>query len=284
MRYLLILAIVLVSMCTSLPDLSFLSSNSNIQQAENLLISEGPDLYITADTIPTEVKAGRNVNVYFELRNKNNFNLNNVKLTVYDPCVFTGDVEKLITQIKANSTYKFSVKWTAGSVEFDTNCKVKFRVTYDAQYSLYQDIAVLTQEEYSIRESKGTLSSVPISSSYPASPLKISLSFSDSQPFVSDENYNLLIGYTNTGDGIIEIGKGDITIKAPSNVKDFSCRGYDSSLALNTSLNFIRGSAPTSSCSFTATTTQALNTKPLSITAKYKYNIDSSISIKVLTS
>jgi cold shock CspA family protein len=83
MRYLLILAIAFVSMCAGLPEIPFFNTGDGTVQKAGFVImdAESPDLFISAEAIPTEVRAGRNVNVYFELRNKNNYDLKNVKLT-----------------------------------------------------------------------------------------------------------------------------------------------------------------------------------------------------------
>jgi hypothetical protein len=270
-------------MCTGLPEIPFFNTGGTTVQKSGVIIldSESPDVFIRAEAIPTEVKEGRNVNVYFELRNKNSYDLKNIKLTVYDPCIFTGDVEKLMNEIKANRTYTFSLKWTAGRTELEKECNVKFRITYDAEYSLSQDIVVLSQAEYEQREISGTLNTIPIQYSYPESPLKINLAFSDTQPFMVNEKYYLHLDYLNAGSGLIEVNSGDIIIKPPINVKDFYCNDYDSSLALKEKLNFIGNRASTSACSFTATTTQTMDMKTLTISARYKYILDSSILLKV---
>jgi len=286
MRYLLFLALILIvsmSMCAGLPEIPFFNTGGDIQKAGVIVMdAESPDVFIRAEAIPpTEVRAGRNVNVYFELRNKNTYSLKNVKLTVYDPCIFSGDIEKLITEIKANKTYTFSLKWTAGSTDIDKDCKIKFRIEYDAEYSLSQNIAVLSQTEYEQREVSGTLHDIPIQSSFPDSPLKILLSFSETQPFINNEKYYLQLDYRNAGSGVIDVGKGAITIKPPVNVKDFTCSDYDSSLTNTEALNFITNRASTSSCSFTASTSQIMDIMSLSITARYKYMLDNSILIKV---
>lgn len=288
MRYLLFLAsilvITLVSMCAGLPEVPFFNTgDGSIQKAGVIIMdTESPDVFIRAEAIPpTEVRSGRNVNVYFELRNKNTYSLKNIKLTVYDPCIFSGDVEKLITEIKANKTYTFSLKWTAGNVDLDTDCKVKFRIEYDAEYSLFQNIAVLSQSEYEQRELAGTLHDIPIQSSFPDSPLRISLSFSETQPFINNEKYYLQLDYRNVGGGVVNVDSGDITIKPPANVKEFSCADYSGNLANSKALNFISNRASTSSCSFTTSTAQTMDIMSLVVSARYKYMLDNSILIKV---
>ncbi|MEM5872441.1 MAG: hypothetical protein QXD55_01075 [Candidatus Aenigmatarchaeota archaeon] len=276
-----IFLIILFSLCT-IPEIPFLSSNASVQKASLLIIDqESPDMFVSMEAIPSEVKAERNVNIYFELRNKNNYDLKNVSLLIYDPCIFTGETSKSIGDIKANRTYSFSLKLTAGKTDLDKNCNIKFKIEYNAENSLFQDIAVLTKSEYEQRELAGTLSNIPIQSFYPDSPLRITLSFSDDQPFMENENYYLYLDYYNKGGGFIEVKKGDIKITAPSNVKDFSCKDYDSNLAINRNLNFINNRASTSTCSFTAIATQPTDIKSFAITTSYKYILDGSILIKV---
>ena len=63
-------------------------------------------------------------------------------------------------------------------------------------------------------------------------------------------------------------------------MKDLSCTDY-SGLTLNKNLNFLRGRAPNSVCTFTTTTTKPLDIQSLTITVNYKYKISSSIPILV---
>jgi hypothetical protein len=304
MRYLLILAVILVSLCTGLPEIPFINSgNTSIQKAGLLIIdAESPDAFVRIDFQP-EIKTGRPENILFDIENKNNFNLENAVLTIYDPCVFTGDTTKNIGDIKANRSATFSLKLTAGNIDLDKDCDVKFKLSYNTEYSLFQDIAVLSQSEYEQREAAGTLNDIPIQSSSPLSPFKISLTLLGEQPFITGEKYYMSIDYANIGSGFIEVKKYDIGIATPANVNDFSCSddyistssssglpgfsgGSSSSssnfdLVLNKDLIFISNRAPTSTCTFTASTSQPMDIKSLTITASYKYVLYNSILIKV---
>jgi hypothetical protein len=312
MRYLLILAVVLVSLCTGLPEIPFINSgNTSIQQAGLLIIdAESPDAFVRVDYQP-EVITGRPENILFDIENKNNFNLENVDLTIYDPCVFTGDTTKNIGEIKANRSATFSLKLTAGNTDLDKDCNVKFKLSYNTSYSLFQDIAVLSQSEYEQREAAGTLNDIPIQSSSPSSPFKISLTLLGEQPFINGEKYYMSINYANIGSGFIEVKKYDIGIATPTNIKDFTCSddyistssasasassggfsggasgrpigvvGQLPNFILNKDLIFISNRAPTSTCTFTASTSQPMDIKSLTITASYKYVLYNSILIKV---
>lgn len=285
MRYLLLLAVILVSLCAGLPEIPFRipfinpENNTNISVPGTFVI-DSPDLSVSVQATPTEVKSGRNVNLLFDLTNKNSYSLTNVNLTLYDPCIFTGDNGKFLSELKANRSFTFSLKLTAGNTDLDKSCNLKFRVTYDAENSLFQDIAVLTTSEYDQREVAGTLSDIPIRSNCPPSPLKISLAFSDKQPFIENEKYYMYLDYYNMGSGVLEINSGDVTINVPDNIKDFSCADYDN-FVINHDLNFIEGRAGSSTCSFNAIANQPMDLKSLSISSRYKYILDSSITIGV---
>jgi hypothetical protein len=285
MRYLLILALFLVlllSGCAGLPDLLFNSGNVSIQQAGLLVIdAESPDALVRVDYQP-EIRIGRTENILFDIENKNNFDLDNVVLTIYDSCIFTGDTSNTINKIKANRSATFSLKLTAGNVSFDRDCNVKFKLSYSTQYSLFQDIVVLSKSEYEQRETAGTLKDIPIQFSSPSSPLRISLSLSGEQPFITGEKYYMSLDYTNAGSGFVEVNGGDIKITPPSNVNSFACdNDYDNSLILNKKLTFVSNRASTSTCHFTAFTSQPMDIKSLTITASYKYVLYNSILIKV---
>lgn len=287
MRYLLLLVVILVLLvagCSGLPDLSTLlsgGSNANVSAPGTLTI-DSPDLSVNVQATSTEVKAGRDVDLLFELENKNTYSLENVNLSVYDPCIFTftGDSGKSVSELKAGRSLSFSLKLTAGSTDLDKVCNLKFMVTYNAESSLFQDVAVLTKSEYDQRDVAGTLNNIPIQSSFPPSPLKVSLAFSDKQPFIDNENYYMYLNYYNTGSGVLEVNSGDITISIPENIKDFSCADYNN-FVLNKPLSFVGGRAGSSTCSFTTTASQPMDIKSLSLTSRYKYILDNSISITV---
>ena len=227
MRYLLILAILAISMCTGLPEIPFINpGNTSIQKSGIITVdTESPDVFIRAEFIPSEVKGGRPASIFFELKNKNTFNLKNITLFVYDSCIFSGNTTKTIDELKINRSIQWSWSWKAGNTSLDKDCKVKFRVTYDAEYSIFQDIAVLSSSEYQLKEVEGTLGDVPIQISSTESPFKVTLSFSDKQPFIENENYYLNLDYYNSGIGVIDFKA--LTITTPDNVENFNCSDYN---------------------------------------------------------
>ena len=88
MRYLLliVIAVIFVSLCTEIP---YISDLFPIEEAlGSLEIKTDSEMYMRVEAIPKEVRSERNVKITVELRNKANYNLKNVKLQAYDPCVF----------------------------------------------------------------------------------------------------------------------------------------------------------------------------------------------------
>jgi len=292
MKYFLILTIflvVMISLCTALPfdipGLPFfgLSNETNQTQIGLLKINtDSPDMFIRVEAIPSEVKSGRSETINFEIENKNSYDLKNVKVEAYDPCVFIGEFSKSIGVIKGNRTYMWSWTWKTEKTDVDKNCNVKFRIEYEADNTYYQDIAVLSESEYQLREIQGTLNQVPVQFSYPNSPFKISLKISDEQPLLNNENYYMYIDYVNIGGGLLDVKS--VRINAPDNIKDISCKDYsgDAILTLNRiPLDFVGNRASTSTCSFTSTTSEPLKISSLVLITSYKYSIYDVISINV---
>ena len=282
MRYLLLLAIVFVSLCTQLPiEIPFLTPS--VQQSSFALeVTSDPDIYLKVETLPKEVKEGKNISMIFEVRNEANSDLENINVYAYDQCVFSGDNKKSISMLKPDRTERWTWKWKAGNIELPTDCNIKFRTDYENDFSLSQDVAVLTESEYYIKEQEGILEDIPISSSSSSSPLSISVGFLENQPFVDGDEVTMSIGYSYIGEGIMNIS--DITISIPSNLEFVSCSDYnkvDTSLKLTRKLNFINNKASSSNCKFTTKASQPMGIKSLSLTARYKYVLDNSISVRV---
>ncbi|MHA2031542.1 MAG: hypothetical protein ACW99Q_19360 [Candidatus Kariarchaeaceae archaeon] len=288
MRYLILalITIVLISGCIEFPE----SQQATLGFVEK---TDNPDVYLSSQSTPTEVKGGRNITLIFNITNKQGFDIENVSLSVYDQCIFTGESEWSSDKLRVNRTQLWNWKWSSPKVELEKDCEVKLRTEYDSQYNLTQDIIVLAETEYYIREQTGNLSDLQPSLSSSLSPLKISLRFSDTQPFLENENITMFIDYENIGDGFIEID--NITMIVPKNLQGI-CNHYTNSgvispeyeigvsgneFVLNRELTFFNNKATESTCTFTTNATQIIDQQILSITAHYKYMFDNSMIIKV---
>ena len=273
-----LLFIILVSGCIQ---------TGNVQKAQFGVseITTNTDLRIKTST-STETKSGRNITVSFELENKRDTELSNVNLNVYDMCIFQGEDIFSKDILRANRTEFWRWEWIAGETDFPRDCEVKYRLTYENQIFTSQDIAVLPQSEFTQRQDSGTLGEISINSQSSDAPVSISVSFSESQPFVDGEEFFMYIDISNTGDGFVDqINSGDLSIEFTSNVKDISCNYYTESegkFVSNRPLRFVNNKAPRTTCSFTATAQKPVDIQNLVITARYKYILDNSFIVKVL--
>lgn len=290
-----ILLIILTSLCTYFPlELPQLPSDQ-VQPGANIIQTETPDIFLRIELTSLEIIAGRNLQILFEIRNKQMYDLNDVILEAYDhPCFKDIDdtFSENIDTLKGNRTILTTWRWKSDTDLFmDKNCPIKFSLNYTANYSYFQDIAVLSESEYYQREASGTLKDIPIQSSSTVSPLGISIEFSEEQPLLENQNYYMYINYYNRGDGFITVNKDDITLKTPTNIniiqEDGKYCGGDynqkdaNTFQLNKNLIFLRDKATPSTCKFTTSDVSTIDIKSLSLTANYKYLLDNSISVRV---
>ena len=278
MRYLIVLAIVLTSMCIS-----------NVQQASVILEDNSQtDVFLKAEAIPTQVRTGRSLDMIFEIRNKREDSITNATLLAYDQCVFSGDSSRTFQEIKSNETKRWSWKWETGSVNFERDCSISFKLDYSANFSRSQSIAVITENEYNQRDAAGTLSSITTSTSSTTNPIDVIFSFSKSFPLLEGDRVSIFIDYINKENGLIDkLDAGDIKIKTTRNMDDIDCNDYDlqgDELVLNRNLKFFGGKAPRSTCTFTATvsTTSPVDVQTINLIATYKYSLDNSLAVKVI--
>ncbi len=256
------------------------------------------DLYYKVDVYPSEVYAGDTVKIRFGISSEKD--LENVKVEIVDPCLFSvngntrsndnndnivKDLQNLHKGMKKTATFEL----TAGNVELETTCKIKFRITYDSYIKLVQDVVVLSDTEYKQREESGTLGEIEISSSKEPSSVEAELSFSEPQPFKENRNIQIYIKYVNVGNGRIDkIEKDSITIFFPKNLEVSQCNGYQkyqksgNQWKLSKELIFYEGETEKNSCTAKTKANIPLDSGKLVIEGKYKYVIEDTINIKIL--
>lgn len=243
------------------------------------------DLSLTVEAFPAEVKQEKSTSLYFTVENKQQFDIESAAVSIYDTCLFTGETTKDIGTLGYDDTETWSWRYTAGKTEFEKDCNIRFKLAYIAPLNIYQTIAVLQEAEYQQELRSGEISKIDIQQYSTSNPLKISLSFSDPQPFIDNTDLYIYIDYTNTGSGFIDkLEKGDITIKIPDNLALQQCNDYrqeGSKLILDKDLTFINNRAKQSLCKFKTKSAQPKDLKTLTITANYKYELDNSIIIKI---
>jgi hypothetical protein len=286
MKYLLLMAIVLISLCTDIPNFPDIPFLNTPQPGTSKIEFSNGDIYVNVNALPSEISGGGNVVLYFQITNKANYDLEDVSLNLYDTCVFEGGGSEPIGTLKSNRTN--STKWalTSKPITLSRDCNIKFALSYNGKFTFYQDVVVLSQSEYNIRLLDGTLHNIPIKTSSSSSPLQISLTFSEDQPLLENTDVNAQISYAYTGNGFIDVGAGDVKINLPSpsnlEVSGDYCRGdYDDGLSLRESLKFINKRASPTTCTFGAKASDMIDIKLLTITADYTYTIDGSVPVRV---
>jgi hypothetical protein len=291
---LLILFVVLISLCSELPiQLPSLPIQTN---GAATIDSSSPDIFVSVETPSSEIRSGRSLQLFFEIRNKQLYDLRKVNFSVYDyPCFdvtgnsFTKDNCGSGGTLKSNQSCMWSWRWTADSSDIDRTCSIKFKVSYEASNSIFQDIAVLSQAEYNQREASGTLGSIPIQFTSAKGPLSVYLTFSEPQPFIAGQGgYNMYINYNNVGDGLFVDETNDINLDltAPNNMQGLSCDGYDpisgtNVLHLAKSLKFIKGRSVPTICDFNTPQISTLSIRSLNMEINYKYTLYGSFPITV---
>ncbi len=272
-----LIAIVLVSGCLNLGG-----TKSVFGFAE---VTNNPDIYLKIESVSQEIKSGRFAQLEFIIENKGDGPLEGVNITAYDQCIFTGDSRKEIGELRANRSSMWNWKWEAGSTDFDRDCTIKFRTEYETDTYASRTYNVLDETEYYAREEEGTLGEISGTSSSSTSSLRMDISFSDPEPFMENEEIYVYINYNDDGWGIIkDIQPGSIVINVSSNLIDGECVGYAADhdgFILKDELRFVDGKAPSTACKFKTFAEQPIEVGEIRITAKYKYQFDNSLLLKV---
>jgi hypothetical protein len=278
--FLTLLLVLSTSLCVNLPfDLPFGSQDDNTQTGFSTSLSS-QDMSLNVGYSLSEVKVGRDLIFYLNINNNKDYDLANVAIQVYDnPCfteVSTNPFAKNIGTLKKGSTITWTAKMQANSgITMEKDCPIRFKVSYEGQYFRSDDIAVLPESEYMLKESQGTLSSVPVTSTASSSPLNIQTRFSESQPFLEGQPYYMFVSYNNYGQGDFE--NVNIKFEPPSNIA-LNCGLTNNGIA---DLKFIKGQAPTTTCSLTTNKVPSIDIETFKISATYKYVLDDSITVTV---
>jgi len=275
-----LMAIILVSGC-----IDFGGSQATFGLSE---VTNNPDMYLKIRTSNNEIKSGRYVQFEFVIENRGDTDLENIKIVAYDQCMFTGNNTKDIALLRANRSTLWNWKWQARDTEFDHECYIKFRTTYNT-HTLYSTTTnVLSESEYYTREDEGKLGEIQSRSSYTSNSLRIGAYFSEDQPFLTGERILLYINYNDVGGGLLkEIEVGETWINVTGNLANGDCSSYTAvtnGFVSSTPFRFVSKKAPSTTCEFTTNATQPIESGELRITANYKYQFDNSLLLKVIPS
>ncbi len=247
--------------------------------------TENPDIYLKIESSASEIKSGRNLQLQCTITNKGGVSLNNVVVRAYDQCLFTGNNTKIINEIKPNRTSLWNWRWESGNTDFERDCEIRFRTEYNATAITSSTVNVLTESEYYARESQNTLDEIKSTSILTDSALKITLTWSEDQPFLEDEDVFAYINYDDVGHGMIrQLEKGSVVVKVPENLAEAECSSFEKvedEFILNSPLKFVNKRAPSTTCKFKTNATQPIESGEFRITANYKYQFDNSLLLKV---
>jgi hypothetical protein len=281
--FLTLLLVLSTSLCVNLPfDIPFLTQNKTVAQTGFSTSLSSQDLSLNVGYSLTEVKVGRDLIFYLDINNNQDYDLANVAVQVYDnPCfteASTNPFTKTIGTLKKGSTVTWTAKMQANSgITMEKSCPIRFKVSYDGQYFRSDDIAVLPESEYILKESQGTLSSVPISSTASSSPLNVQTRFSEKQPFLEGQSYYMFVDYKNYGQGNFQ----NVNIQfTPTTNIDLNCGSYLTNNQI-TDLKFIKGQAPTTTCTMKTKSVSSIDIETFKISATYKYVLDNFITVTV---
>ena len=243
------------------------------------------DFSYKVEVYPTHVKPGETVKIRFIFEPKKD--INDMMVRFFDTCIFSPDYYGKKISLKKGTPKTLTVSFIAGETSLPKTCRLGFEFSYEANYTKAQDIIVLSYDEYERRSKENSLGEFVPETHEEESPLKISLSFSEEQPFEQGDEISMTIQYSNVGKGTLEIK--DVKIRVPENLHAVSCDDYtiesDRSgrqvLSLSKKLKFYGSSTENSVCRFQIWGSQPVDIKLMEIEGKYIYELEDYITVGV---
>ncbi|MEM5772086.1 MAG: hypothetical protein QXO19_00950 [Candidatus Aenigmatarchaeota archaeon] len=257
--------------------------------SENAIITKSDDVKLEVQITPRNILSQRTATLEYTIQNlRDDINLTDIKINFYDLCglsIKEGSAVTNIDSLKPNQTKYYKIKLEAPKIDFNTQCEIKYRLTYNSSTYLTQDIVVLSDSEYAARETAGTLNDISISSKSPKSPILINFKISEAQPLretKEGENVYIYFSFSNIGNGYIDkIDVGSVTISIPNNLKGY-CRNFDNNKNI-INLNFYNKETRQITCSFSTKSTQPIDIKQFKISVdNFKYTLDNTININLI--
>ena len=280
-----VLLVLFTSLCVDLPfDMPDIPL-PNVQQ--NVLLGEDTNLQISIETVPSEVVPGRNLTLIFQAVNRNTFDIDGIVIEAYDDCIFdssSGNIETI--DLRSNQSKTWTWEWVTGPTSLEKNCEIKFKVEYQSTFYRYQDIVVLSSDEYLSRQISGTLNNIPVKSTSSKAPIDVTITFPEKQPFQErTTDYSMYIDYYIVGDGFITVQKGGVNIDSPNSINlvqrgtGNDCGNYFED---SDSLRFINKKASRTTCYFDTTDIiEPIDIQTMILSVDYTHLIDKSIFVKV---
>lgn len=284
MKAILLVSVILVTLVAACVQLPW--GRQQVGTTSQVTI-ENPDISVKVSAFPSEVKGGRNISVTWNIINNQLTALKNVDVDVYDQCLFSGNNSMHFDNISANRNLLWNWHWSSQPTQFERDCEIKFKVSWDTSSMLSQDLTVLSDSEYFAREQADTLdelATMPIASN---SPVTLSLVLSEPLPWTNSSIVYIYTDMADTGGGLMsKLLKDSVNITVPANLDPTTafCDEYrleGNVMVLNRDIEFINKEAPSLTCTFNTLTDRPIKTGTLSISANYKYELYDSFTIKV---
>ena len=269
-KFLPLVAVLLVSGCVQFAGI--------VQSSVVVSSTSNPDFGLKVEYYPSEVKPGKKLILGFQVSAAKD--LENFKISITDPCVFESDKELIAgpVSIWKGSVKTFRFRLTAGDVDFDTDCKIRFRIEYESDLYATTDLIVLSDVEYAERSRTGTLAELsPDTYSLP-SPVEVGFSFSDDQPFVNGDTVYLNVNYRNTGPGFPEFKELFITFPESAEAR---CSDWKDG-KVNPLPTFLKNRAEPTSCQLTLKSEGPISSGKIVVKGSYKYSMYDYINVKVV--
>jgi len=207
---------------------------------------------------------------------------------VYDRGLFTNLTPDEVSadSINANTTKLFPISYRMGDPGLAEKTDIKMRSFYKSRAMTSTTVAVLNEVEYFQRKAKGTLGEIQVSTWSSTNPLLLTVSWSDPMPLLDAQEVQMYVDYQNLGDGYIEkLNTSDVTFTVPENLEFMSCDDYKNeggSLILKRDLDLLQKRAKRSTCTFKAVAAGPVDSRSLTGTAAYNYEIDGTVTVPII--
>lgn len=244
-------------------------------------IQSGRPVLLTIEVSPSEVFAGNEVTVYFDVENSDIKTIENVVAEVFDPDRFEGnscESVQIADEMEPDSIDTASCTLVAPSaddlIEQTTRTSVQARINFDTVFSAVHPVEVISLTEYDLRKNTGTLGTKPQSYTYRDNNIQVDIEFSDSLPLIDKgETEYVHFTITNIGEGFLEvIEPEDIEITG----EKIRCEGL-------TTLTPIGKKFPKITCNIDLDGgVNYLSTLIININIAYNYEIRKSIPITII--
>ena len=163
---------------------------------------------------------------------------------------------------------------------------IKFRMFYTSNASISTSSIVLSETEYFERKAQGTLGNIPVTTWTSTNPLRLSVTWSDEQPLLDEQEVQMYVDYQNLGKGFIDkLEVGSTYFVLPGNLEFQTCDDYKlegNNIVLKRELDFLQKRAKISTCTFKAKGTGIIDSRSMVGAASYTYEVDTKVTVPII--